>query len=120
MNALQQKLVETLAARRIAASFNGRFLNGSSVVKRANGKSQKMSFGIAFDDAATLDGPRVCNVRGTYGEAFARDAFFEAILLGQGDDAALKFACECREAGVRSGASDDWAAAHESQLPQVV
>lgn len=112
MTTKQQQLLETLADRGIKATFSGQWLNGVKMIRRANGKTQKQSFGIVFDDAAELEGPRVATSRGTYGESFARDAFFEAILIGQGDEAALHFARECREQGIRIGASQGWIDRH--------
>jgi len=114
MTDLQQQLIDVLDGRGIVARFNGSFLNGSTTIKKANGKSQKQEFGIAFDDAAALWGPRVTRkLRGTYAEAFARDAFFEAIRLGQGEEETAAYVAECRETGVRSGASSEWLAAHD-------
>ena len=108
----QNELIAVLAARKIAATFSGRVLRGEAAIKRANGKTQKQSFSIEFDDATTLDGPRVFGCRGTYGESFARDAFFESIRLGQGDLEAVRFANECALTGVRSGASQEWIDSH--------
>ena len=116
---LQQQLIDVLADRGIAAEFNGDFLNGSAKVT-IKGKSKVQQFGVAFDDPATLDGARVTrNLRGTYAEAFARDAFFETIRIGQGEAEALKFANECRAKGVRIGASKVWIDAHADQLTPV-
>lgn len=117
MTEIQKQLIETLAARKIVASFNGRFLNGSVTIS-LKGKSVKQSFSLSFDDAAALEGAALVqsSLRGTYAESFARDMFFEAILLGCGNDEALKYQNECRRVGIRSGASNEWIAANEANI----
>lgn len=109
---LQNSLVETLAARKINAVWAGNTLRIEATIKKVNGKQMKQAAELHFDDAATLDGPAVGQCRGTYGEAFARDAFFEAILLGQGEAGAVRYNDECRARGTRSGASQAWLEAH--------
>lgn len=107
MTTQQQQLIDTLAARNITASFNGDFLNGHAYITR-KGKQKKQSFGIKFDDASTLEGPAVTrNLRGTYAESFARDAFFEALFAVDENEAA-KYHAECKEVGIRSGAPQAW------------
>ena len=109
LSTLQADLISRLAARKITATFSGSTLTGMATVKKLSGKKQKQRFAIDFDDGATLDGPRVSHIgRGTYAEAFARDAFFESIDLGQGTAAALTYHSECKIVGVLSGASQSW------------
>ena len=111
----QRELIEALADRNIKASWNGSFLNCTFTMTRAGGKRRTLRWGLRFDDQATLEGPRVCdrNIQKAYVESFSRDTCFEAIRIGQGDDEALKYARECRLAGVRIGASNEWIDAHE-------
>ena len=112
MTTLQNSLIEKLAARKITAVWAGNTLRIEATITRANGKKMKQAAELHFDDASTLEGPAVGRCRGTYGEAFARDAFFEAILLGQGDAEAVRYNDECRARGTRSGASQAWLEAH--------
>lgn len=112
MNALQAALIDALAARKITARWAGDTLRIEATITKVNGKQMKQAADLHFDDAATLEGPAVGRCRGTYGEAFARDAFFEAILLGQGEAEAVRYNDECRARGTRSGASQAWLEAH--------
>lgn len=119
MTTKQQSLIETLVGRRIDAAFDSDMLHGDVTIKRANGKKCNQHFEIAFDDADELDGPCVTRARGTYAEGFARDAFFEILRIGQGDDEAIKFANECRTSGTRIGATQEWIDAHADSVAPV-
>ena len=104
MTTAQQNLIDALAARRITGSFNGRFLNCKTPVKSTK-KVKWQKFGIIFDGAGSLDGPRACQGgKGAYCEHYQRVGFYEAIRIGQGQEAADKFHAECKEGGVYSGA----------------
>lgn len=107
MTDLQDKLIATLEGRQIVANFSSNRLVGFAEVK-IKGKAKRQRFVIEFDDAINLDGPRVAAHSGNYGEAFARDAFFEALRIGQGDEAAALYDASCREIGLRSGAPQSW------------
>jgi len=89
----------------------GDLLRGEAVVT-IKGKEKRQSFEIAFDDATVLTGPRVVGTRGKYGESFARDGFFEAVRLGQGEEAARSLHEEFKARGTLSGASQAWIVAY--------
>ena len=115
MTDVQRQLIETLEGRNIAATWNDRFLNCTFTMTRVGGKRRTLRWGLSFDDSATLEGPKVCdrNTNKAYVESFARDTFFEAIRIGQGDDEAISYVNECRRAGVRDGATQEWIDSHD-------
>lgn len=110
MTKKQQELIDALTGRNIVATFDGAFLNGTATIIGTNGKNKKQCFGIQFDDPGSLDGPRVTSrFKGAYAKSYARDAFFEALRVGQGDVVAAHYHNECKQGGImQSGASQSW------------
>jgi hypothetical protein len=112
MTDLQLRLIEALHReyRPIEfAEFRGHHLYITARTKfGGRTKIERHTAVLAFDDPDMLWGPHLDATHGRWGEAYGRCAFFLALLIGQGQEAALHYHSECRESGIASGAPQWW------------
>jgi len=78
MSNFQQELISRLGAKRIAATFNGNFLNCSVDITSATGKRKvkRQKFSFVFDSVEDCQGSRIVSgsLKGAYCEIYAGQA----------------------------------------------